>query len=269
MHAPFAAALAGSAMILVAAGAANPAFAAPQALGLMASDGPVPLACSGGECRAEVTAFCLQEARAVPPEGTAYQPVGTAAMSLVLTRADGSTVALDATQHARLSSRRGFTAMSIEVPHALIAQHGAVAAAIEIGPEVTLAPTAVAGDPAPQSEDELALAAGPFRKIAAERLEQGAAADAARLTQRLINALPRQDQETAEIRNGLWDLAIGPAQTAADPKGLAMARRSYEGCQAALETGYMKNLRHCLELQHGEMMIERNHAFWREIGAGS
>ena len=58
-------------------------------------------------------------------------------------------------------------------------------------------------------------------------------------------------------------------EAVARPKGLAMARRSYEGCQAALQTGYMKNLRHCLELQHGEMMIERNHAFWREIGAGS
>jgi hypothetical protein len=31
----------------------------------------------------------------------------------------------------------------------------------------------------------------------------------------------------------------------------------------------MKNMRHCLELQHGEMMIERNHAFWREIAPGS
>ena len=95
------------------------------------------------------------------------------------------------------------------------------------------------------------------------------AADAARLTQRLINALPGQDEETAELRNGLWDVAIGASRPAADPKGLAMARRSYEGCQAALATGYMKNMRYCLELQHGEMMIERNHAFWREIGAGS
>ena len=120
-----------------------------------------------------------------------------------------------------------------------------------------------------QSEDELALVAGPLRRIATERLEQGAAADAARLTQRLINALPRQDEETVELRNGLWDVAIGSTRPQANPKGLAMARRSYEGCQAALATGYMKNMRYCLELQHGEMMIERNHAFWREIGAGS
>jgi hypothetical protein len=267
MHALTAAVLAGSAVIAVSAGA-HPAAAAPQALGLMSSNGPVPLACDGGECRAEVTAFCLQESRPVPPEGTDYQPVGTAAMSLVLSRADGSTVTLDAAQHARLSSRRGFTAVSVVVPHSLLTEHAAVSATVEIGPEVTIAPAAVGGDPTPQSEDELALAAGPFRKIAAERLEQGAAADAARLTQRLINALPGQDQETAEIRKGLWDVAVGPT-VPADPKGLAMARRSFEGCQAALETGYMKNMRYCLELQHGEMMIERNHAFWREIQPGS
>ena len=268
MHALSAAVLAGTATIAMAAGFAAPAAAAPQALGVMASQGPVPLACEGGECRAEVTAFCLQEARPVPPEGTAYQAIGTAPMTLVLQRADGSTLALDASRHARLSSRRGFTAVTIAIPHALLTQHGAVAASIEIGPEVTVAPVAIAGDPAPQSEEELALAAGPLRSIAAERLEQGAAADAARLTQRLINALPRQDAETAEIRDRLWDAAMSGV-TSADPKGLAMARRSYEGCQAALQTGYMKNLRHCLELQHGAMMIERNHAFWREIQPGS
>jgi hypothetical protein len=269
MHAFSAAILASSTLIALAAGFPNPAGAAPQALGVMASQGPVPLACSQGECRAEVTAFCLQEARAVPPEGTAYAPVGSGPMRLVLTRADGSTVEIDAARHARLSSRRGFTALSISVPQALLAQHEAVSASVEIGPDMTVAPIPLAGDLTPQSEDELALVAGPLRRIATERLEQGAAADAARLTQRLINALPRQDEETAELRNGLWDVAIGSTRPEADPKGLAMARRSYDGCQAALATGYMKNLRHCLELQHGEMMIERNHAFWREIGAGS
>ena len=134
MHA-LSAALAASAVFAVAGGFVSPAAAAPQALGLMASNGPVPLACSGGECHAEVTAFCLQEGRAVPPEGTAYEPVGAGPMRLVLTRADGSTVTLDAAEHARLSSRRGFTAMSIAVPHALIARHAAVSASVEIGPE--------------------------------------------------------------------------------------------------------------------------------------
>ncbi len=248
---------------------AHPAAAAPQALGVMASQGPVPLSCYGGECRAEVTAFCLQEARPVPPEGTAYRPVGGAPMSLVLRRADGSTLTLDAADEVRLASRRGFTALTITVPESLLTRHGAVAATVEIGPEVTVAPVPVADDSKPQSEEELALAAGPMRRFAAERLERGPAAEAARLTQRLINALPPQDQETAETRSSLWDAAIGAAPSADASEGVALARRAFEGCHAALANGYMRNMRHCLELQHGEMMIERTHAFWREAGAGS
>lgn len=268
MNALHAAALASLTVLALGAGVAPDAAAAPQALGVMASQGPVPLSCADGQCRAEVTAFCLEESRPVPPEGTAYRPAGGAPMTLVLHRADGATLRLDAGEHARLASRRGFTALSIEIPQALLARHGAVAAAVEIGADVTVAPVPVAGDRKPHSEEELALAAGPIRRIATERLEQGAAADAARLTQRLINALPPQDQETDEVRAGLWDAAIDPALPA-EEKGIAMARRSYDGCQAALTTGYMKNMRHCLELQHGVMMIERNHQFWREIGAGS
>jgi hypothetical protein len=261
-------ALASSAALALAAGIAQPAAAAPQALGVMASHGPLPLTCVGGECRVEVTAFCLQESRPVPPEGTAYQPVGKAPLTLMLHLADGGTLHLDASEHARLFSRRGFTAVSIAVPQDLLARYEAVSASIEIGPEVTIAPVPVAGDPKPQGEEELALVAGPLRAFATEHLERDAAAHAARLTQQLINALPPQDEETGAIRDQLWDAAIGAAPVA-DPAGVAMARRSYEGCQAALNTGYVKNMRYCLELQHGEMMIERNHAFWREAGAGS
>ena len=268
MHMPSAIALAGSALLALLCATAAPAEAAPQALGVMSSNGPVPLACSGGECRAQVTAFCLQESRPVPPEGTLYQPVGTPPMRLMLTRADGTTLRLEGAEHVRLSSSRGFTAVSFAIPESLLASHGAVTAAIVIGRDMTVAPVPVAGDPQPQSEEELALAAGPMRRFATDRLEQGAPAEAARLTQWLINALPAQDQETADIRDGLWDAAIG-SPAGLDPKGTAMARRSYDGCQAALDAGYMRNMRHCLELQHGEMMIERTHAFWREAGAGS
>src|SRR5687768_9398109 len=105
MHALSAAALAACATLALAGGFAAPAAAAPQALGVMASADPVPLVCAGSECRAEVTAFCLQESRPVPPEGTDYRAIGTAPMRIVLQRADGSTLALNASEHARLSSR--------------------------------------------------------------------------------------------------------------------------------------------------------------------
>jgi hypothetical protein len=251
-----------AALGMMTVGFSHPAAAAPQVLGVMASDGPVPLVCSDGVCRAEVTAFCLQEERSVPPDDTLYEPVGTAPMTLVLKRADGSTQRLDAAREVSVSSRRGFTAVTIAAPETLLARHAAVSAELEIGPNVTVAPVPVAGDPKPQSPEEIALASGPMRQLATARLEQGSAATAARLTERLINALPPQDQETAEVRSALWDTALSSAS--ANPEAVALARRAFDGCQSALANGYTRNMRHCLELQHGAFLIERNEAFWRE-----
>jgi hypothetical protein len=45
---------------------------------------------------------------------------------------------------------------------------------------------------------------------------------------------------------------------------VALARRAFDGCQSALANGYTRNMRHCLELQHGALLMERNEAFWRE-----
>ena len=245
------------------------ASAAPQVLGVMASLAPVPLVCIDGQCRAEVTAFCLQENRPVPPEGTAYQALGSDQLAVVLRQADGGAVRLPA-EAAAISSSRGFTAVRISIPEALLHRHGAVAADVEVIAGATVAPVPVAGDPAPQSAEEIALASGPMRRLAADRLEQGPTSDAARLVQRLISALPPKDRETPAVRDGLWDAAIGPAiEAASDPEGAAMARFAYDGCRAALGTGYVPNLRHCLERGHVEMMIERTHDFWREAGAGS
>jgi hypothetical protein len=251
-----------AALVTMAAGFSFPAAAAPQILGVMASDEPVPLFCSDGECRAEVTAFCLQQERPVPPDDTAYEPVGGGPITLVLKRADGSTFSLDAAGEVNLVSRRGFTAVAIAAPETLLARHGAVAAAVEIGPNVTVTPVPVAGDPKPQSDEEISLASGPMRRLASDRLEQGSAAIAARLTERLINALPPQDQETAEVRSGLWNTTLGA--TSANSAAVALARQAFDGCQSALASGYTRSMRHCLELQHGALLIERNEAFWRE-----
>src|ERR671939_672657 len=111
----------------------------------------------------------------------------------------------------------------------------------------------VAGDPKPQSPEEIALASGPLRQLATARLEQGSAAIAARLTERLINALPPQDQETAEVRSALWDRTL--TTVSADQEAVALARQAFDGCQSALANGYTRNMRHCLELQHGAFLI--------------
>ena len=169
--------------------------------------------------------------------------------SLWAGRPDGSTNA--SMPAVRSTSARGAVSRRSPSPRRKprLARHGAVSAAVEIGRNVTVAPVPVAGDPKPQSprrSRSLPDRCGNWRPA---RLEQGLVGNRARLTERLINALPAQDQETADVRSALWDKAL--TTVSADPEAMALARRAFDGCQSALANGYTRNMRHCLELQHG------------------
>ena len=85
-----------SAAIAMLSLAASRAEAAPQILGLVASNGlPVPMRCEGGDCTALLASFCLQEARDAPEDGQAYLPGPRGGLSLIVTRASGQRLRLD------------------------------------------------------------------------------------------------------------------------------------------------------------------------------
>ena len=54
------------------------ARAAPQSLGLVATQQPVPLLCDTDRCVAQLSSFCLQRARKAPNHGTVYHVAGGA-----------------------------------------------------------------------------------------------------------------------------------------------------------------------------------------------
>ena len=58
------------------------ASAAPQILGLLATNAPTPLTCNDGICSAQFSAFCLQQHRKSPTAGTAYRPAKRTALTL-------------------------------------------------------------------------------------------------------------------------------------------------------------------------------------------
>src|SRR3546814_11252281 len=103
MHVILAAAVATYAVL-----AAMPAVAAPQILGLVASTGPIPLACDDAGCRAELSSFCLQQPRANPAPDTAYQPAAAGGIFLGGTDLEGAAVRLAAAPSLLFSTARGF-----------------------------------------------------------------------------------------------------------------------------------------------------------------
>jgi hypothetical protein len=244
------------------------AHAATQVLGLVASNGaPTELNCQGADCRAHFSAFCLQQDRPAPSHGDRYQLAPSGALALIAKTADGRSLRLPGADYLQINSEIGFTSVEISLSKAKMAALGATAVAVEVGAGVSLVPVALAGDPNPQTDDEIALATGPMRQVAAETFERpGTESDAARITNVLINALPDDEQaETATLRNGLWQMALNDKAIAgATPAGVTMAQQMYEGCRISVESRSMFSMRNCLELRHADLLATTNHKFWRD-----
>ncbi|MBX6322892.1 MAG: hypothetical protein IRY94_13765 [Rhodospirillaceae bacterium] len=258
-----------AALAAVGAVLAGPALAAPQVLGLVASNGhATPLRCDEQGCNALLSSFCLQQVRPGPGSGAAYRVAEGGAVTLIARTADGRTLRLPGADHLRFSTRIGFTSVRVSLPKATRAALGIVSAAVEVGPLVSLVPVEAADDPSPQTEAELALATGPVRKAAAATFEApGATADAARLAAALINVLPARSTEPVPDDATLWTQAVTPDLAAATgPGGVALARQMLHGCRIAVGLRTMTSLRSCIELRHADLMARRNQDFWHSLG---
>lgn len=246
------------------------AAASPQALGIVASNGhPTPLVCdAAGECRAGFSAFCLQQAREAPPQGTPYRLAEGGSLILVVTRSNGRTARLPAAPYIRFESRFGFTLVEAVLPAVARKALDAETVALEIGPAATLLPVEAANDPDPQRPEEIALATGPLRATASRYFEApGPAADAARLTTLAINALPPVHEEETAVLDRLWAKTVAAGRSSGlGPEGIAVAETIWRSCQLGLASQMRLSMRECLELRHTDLMTRTNRQFWEETG---
>src|SRR5262249_21267758 len=107
-----------AAFVTLAAGltfAAGAVQAAPQVLGLVASLRPTPMLCNAEGCRADLSAFCLQQPRSDPAPGTIYHPGPGTRLTLVVTGRDGATRRLDATPYLAFVDDRGFVSVTAKL----------------------------------------------------------------------------------------------------------------------------------------------------------
>jgi hypothetical protein len=259
------AALAG--ILMLAAGGAQ---AAPQVLGIVASNGPVPLACVDGGCSVDLSTFCLQQPRQNPPPGQAYLPIEGADIVLVGRNAAGEMVRVPAAPYLDFRSDRGFTAVEATLSADKLAALGLHDLAIEIGEKVSLLPAEAAGDSDPQTAEEIALATGAVRTKGAAFFDNtGESGDAIRLANRMINALPAHGRSAGDSDGRVLEAAIAtPAGKAADWKGVELARGMYATCQQKVDVSHhIENMRVCLEGTHDRLVVNTNIDFWNSLGS--
>ena len=246
-----------------------PAAASPQVLGLVSMNEPLTMICDGNGCRAELSAFCLQQVRNNPDPEAQYTPADGADLTLIGTRADGSTVRLDAADYASFESARGYTSVDASIDAATMQSLGLVSMQIEVGKTVSLLPTEETTDPDPQTPEEIALATGVYRIKATEFFDaSGEQADAIRLSNVMINDLPEHSRGTTDSDGSVLAAALdnGVAETV-DPGAVQRASDMFAVCREKVDvTHHIDNMRECLTGSHDRMIINSNIQFWESLG---
>ena len=260
-------------LVAVAALAAGGAAAAPQALMVAAGGGEVHLACSGTDCRAEITTFCLQPDRPNPEFGHRYNILAMAdqqgAIQLVGYRKDGGQVVLPLESSAILTSERDHSAIMLTVPAPVLREHGVHRLSVRVSQPVMLVPHAVAGDPREQKEEDLAFLATTARQAAIYTIdEHGDEVAATRIVRDVLNGVPVDRPTTAGERQRAW-IEAEPEREAV--RAQSMARSAYDDCKDVNATGDIRlyGFRSCMGVMHDEIIGEVNDAYAELIGAGS
>ncbi|MFP6771761.1 MAG: hypothetical protein VCE74_05420 [Alphaproteobacteria bacterium] len=246
-----------------------PALAAPQMMGLVASNAAVPMQCKQGHCFAELTAFCLQPLRASPLRGTAYTLHDASRVIAYATTKDGRRIELNVEKHLQIKAERSHVAVRIGMSAQTMHRLGLRQIHVKVARNATLVP--VKGDVLPQYPDEIATAAGALRAIGASYVDREQRwMPVARMANRLINALPDGGRVNEQRRTGLWQDVIGPNDFNGTPAGTQERFRAlYDHCQDAVEMIRVPNMRRCLEAKHDSLVGGLNNVYWQAVKSGS
>lgn len=255
--------LALAAMVAALSSSAN---AAPQLLGLFA-DSRMPFNCENGTCSVEVTAICLQEARDMPAWQTAYTTVEPDRILLAGKGADGTAVSIPIGKRVAIESERGSWAVTIRLPEAAVREAGISNPTLAIDGRAVLAPRPVAGDPAPQTAQDIAIATTVFNQPH-EAVIGDASYDvaAANVMNDMINTLPHVTLDPDKPGGDLWRKTFGSDRR--DRPGMLRAATYYDGCADPMIFVDPVIMRRCLELGHDDIVTRVNRDYWDENKPG-
>ncbi len=249
---------------------ATVAGAAPQSLALVATGTPVELKCDGNGCSAEFSAFCLQLDRSSPNPETPYLLTAKSSIVVKATTIDGREISLAAHQDLRFRAPRGYTAIRIELAPGVMKRHRLTQVRVDIDENATLAPKVVPGDDNPVSKEELATVEDALRPLGSTLVDQNSERmAAARVTNRMINLLPRINSDPA-IAKRQWHLMISKArQGGLSAMATRYAQNAYDLCEFYAERSISRDLRRCMQGQHDSLIHFLNADYWKAIETGS
>ena len=245
------------------------AEAAPQILGLVASLKPIPLMCENGVCAADVPSICLQKHRTVPDAGTVYRLAEGAPLTLTVTSKDGGVQTLAVADNISIKSLRGFMAVSISLPEAIVQRLGGGQAALSIGPMASAVPVPVDGDPTPLSETEISQFTGPLRELAELSLNHNRInLNATRFFTQMLNRLPDSDAAGPEEAKKVWRKVVGSEKSKASANAKAITSGALQYCGYMFKHGAVASFRACFGNQRDRLSTDITQKVWKALKPG-
>ena len=240
---------------------------APQALGVIASNGPDALVCRDAECVLIASSFCLEEHRRAPIEGTAYHAAPGTEITLAMTMADGTVTRMPADGLIEPRTGRHYTQMQFVLPRAKLAELGAVAAGVEVGANATFLPTPGFRTGTPHSAEEVAMLSGPVRKAANLYFEGGRlAGEQASLLAELLSSFPAMGGGPSGLREAAWSRAQSKAaRQGFSPAAVEGAREVLDDCTGLVDQGRIAAEATCIDWRQRELQIRTNKEFWNGL----
>jgi len=260
------------------------AMAAPQVLAVLSSTSGIPFICQAGECRAELSTFCLQRDRETPRMGSAYRPDRVDSFALVVTDGKGARHRLSA-EKVKFVANRGFMSATAVIPANVIKRLGIASATISVAKNASLVPTPVVGDNNPLSAQEIENATGPLRQFGAQVVDNSMNATAARMLSRVSGQFSPIESYQPEQLSGMWrKVKTAAKDDLRHPGGLRHARGLFDMCvsvsnaqgpfptdEAAVSkttAGFAAAMLRCLQREHDGVIRDVNLEYWKGL-AGS
>ena len=243
--------------------------AAPQLLGVVASETPLRLQCGDGTCRTELPTFCMQAERETPDRHYIYTAHDLSVFRVVARTGNGETIQVPLTS-AKLRSERGYTAAKIEFSERALKAQGLSAVALVVDKGGILVPMPVAGDPDPIRDGEVDHAMASLQPVADKVFKQhGIEFEAIKIVNRLLNETPEQGRMAKADRDHLWDNTFGERPREVMGGGMRRASGVLGYCQYRTEKGRFFSVRRCLEQRLDGMLMNINTEYWRAVKPGS
>ncbi len=236
------------------------AAAAPQMLGLIATDKPVKLTCRGDVCMAELSTFCLQKERASPETGTVYRVAEGSSSALIVAGADGAIRELPV-RNPRFETLRGMSAVRITIDRRALPEGSGVS--LQVLANASLVPVPAAHHSRPLTPAEISETTGAMRAVGTRTVDRSPEALVLRgLSEALNRPMRQREFKESDASGPAAPLIRECARQVVHSQALRSRTIGIYGYWTGRGIGHEPSLRACLETAHDGLVGRLNEDYW-------